>query len=90
MTVYSQKYSHANLELFGYHNHVVFPLYFVDGVAEVEEDFEVPDQRIIATLFWESSGLRYPFYDPDPEYGNYKEFSITRKDDYINITYVLD
>lgn len=90
VTVYSQKYSRANLELFGYHNHVVFPLYFVDGVAEVEEDFEVPDQRIIATLFWESSGLRYPFVDPEPEYGQYKEFGITRKDDYINITYVLD
>ena len=43
VTVYSQKYSRANLELFGYHNHVVFPLYFVDGVAEVEKDFEVPD-----------------------------------------------
>lgn len=90
VTVYSQKYSHANLELFGYHNHVVFPLYFVDGVAEVEEDFEVPDQRIIATLFWESSGLRYPFVDPEPEYGQFKEFGITRKDDYITITYVLD
>ena len=69
---------------------MIFPLHFVDGVAEVEGQFEVPDQRIIAELFWESSGLRYPFYDPDPEYGDYKEFSINWKDDYINITYVLD
>ena len=90
VTVYSQKYSTANLELFGYHNHVIFPLYFVNGVAEVEESFEVPDQRIIATLFWESSGIRYPFVDPEPEYGQFKEFGITRKDDYITITYVLD
>ena len=33
---------------------------------------------------------RYDFYDPEPEYGNYKEFPITPRDDYLTIEYVQD
>ena len=89
--VYSKKYTHAWLELWGYRNHVDYPLYFVDGVAESEFEFFEPPDTLTAWLYWKDNAeYRYPFYDPEPEYGNYKEFPITPKDDYLTIEYVLD
>ena len=91
ITVYSNKYTHAWLEFLGYHNHVCFPLYFVDGVAETESEFIEPPDTLHATFYWEDgSGIRYEFFDPEPEYGSYKDFDITPKDEYMTIEYVLD
>ncbi len=89
--VHSKKYTHAWLELRGYRNHVDCPLYFVDGVAESEFEFFEPPDTLTAWLYWKDNAEnRYPFYDPEPEYGNYKEFPITPRDDYLTIEYVLD
>ena len=89
--VHSKKYTCAWLELRGYLNHVRFPLYFVDGVAEMEEEFFEPPDTLTASLYWEDNAEnRYEFYDPEPEYGNYKEFPITPRDDYLTVEYVLD
>ena len=89
--VHSKKYTCAWLELRGYFNHVRFPLYFVDGVAEMEEEFFEPPDTLTASLYWEdNAGNRYEFYDPEPEYGNFKEFKITPRDDYLTVEYVLD
>ena len=89
--VHSKKYTHAWLELRGYLNHVCFPLYFVDGVAESAFEFFEPPDTLTALLYWEDgAGQRYEYFDPEPEYGNYKTFQITPKDDYLTVEYVLD
>ena len=89
--VHSKKYTHAWLELRGYRNHVDYPLYFVDGVAESEFEFFEPPDTLTAWLYWKDNAEnRYPFYDPEPEYGNYREFPITPRDDYLTVEYVLD
>lgn len=92
-TIHARVYSHtmtfAYLELYGGKNRVIFPLYFVDGVAEVEADFEAPD-TLTAHLYSEIGGQRFEFYDPEPEYGAYKTIEIGRDEEYIGVEYVID
>lgn len=87
--VYSQTMTFAYLELYGGKNRVIFPLYFVGSVAEVEADFEAPD-TLTAHLYFEIGGQRYEFYDPEPEYGEYKTIEIGRDNAYIGVEYVID
>ena len=87
--VYSTSMTYANLELRGQKNRIIFTLYFVNGVAEVEADLETPD-TLTAHLFSEINGAVYEFYDPEPEYGLYRTFDIGREDDYFGVEYVID
>ena len=88
--VYSSTYTTAYLELWGYQNHVVFPLYFVDGVAEAYDEYFAPPDTLHARLYWEGGGLQGEFYDPPPEYGDYEYIEIRWSDDYIRVEYVID
>ena len=88
--VHSSSYTTAYLELWGYQNHVVFPLYFVDGVAEAYDEYFSPPDTLHARLYWEGGGLQGEFYDPPPEYGDYEYIEIRWSDDYIRVEYVID
>ena len=65
--------------------HVVFPLYFVDGVAEAYDEYFAPPDTLHAKLYWEGGGLQGEFYDPPPEYGDYEYIEIRWSDDYIRV-----